>query len=88
MTKTGQMASKLERKDGRWWFSIGQIRENGAYNGIECRSTLVFETDHPYIRLEIEPLDEVEVSGDLKPYGQFYFDDVRVLKRAEQTVNH
>ena len=85
MTKfIGQVASKPERRDGRWFFFVWNAK---ARKGINCISSVRFEVDNREVPLAMNPLDEVEVIGE-ETLGTCYFDCVSLLKAAEQAETH
>lgn len=79
----GQVASEPERRDGRWHFFIWNTKEN---KGINCISSRRFEVDNPIVSFQIEARDEIEVIGEVELPGTCFFDCVKVLKKADQTV--
>lgn len=77
----GQVAGKPERRNGNWYFSIWNTQAN---SGINCISSTRFEVENRDVPFEIEPFDEIAVTGEVRMLGTCFFDAVSVLKRAKQ----
>jgi hypothetical protein len=81
MTKfVGQLASKAERRGGNWYFSIWNTKANEGINSI---SSTRFEVENRGVPLDLNPLDEIEVTGEVRMPGTCSFEYVEVLNKAE-----
>lgn len=76
---TGEIRGKPRRRAGRWCFSIWNQR--GSI-GINCVSSDRFESENAKVPLEINPVDKVEVIGEVQPPGVISFDSLRKVKKA------
>jgi hypothetical protein len=74
---TGQIRGKPGRRNGRWCFSIWNKR--GSI-GINCISSADFEAEHSNGVLGVNPLDQVEVIGNVETPGVICFDSLRKVK--------
>jgi hypothetical protein len=71
---SGQIATDPERKDGNWYFHVLDDKTKQQYR---CISSTRYEVEHKGQSFDYKPLDHVQLTGELRRGGQFFFDDIR-----------